>query len=75
MRLAAEVLVRQRDLDQQAPRPPLPADYSRMTPAEQAAADLGRRRAQYQAHQAAITAAATPQPGDDDITDAEIIDP
>lgn len=51
------------------PRPPLPAGYATMTPAEQAEADLARRRVQLQAQQVAIDATQ-----DDDVVDAEIVD-
>ena len=50
----------------------LPAGYATMSPAEQASADLERRRAQIQAQQVAIDAAREDQ--DDDVVDAEIID-
>ena len=60
VRLMAEVIVRQRDRAQQAPLPalaPLPDNYRLLSPAEQAEAEMNRRRAAYQSQQAAIDAA------------------
>ena len=51
------------------PRPPLPAAYAAMTPAEQARADLEGRRVQMQAQQVAIDTARQ-----DDVVDAELVD-
>lgn len=56
VRQLAEVLAAKRELDRQAPPPPLalPANYTSMTPAEQAAADLAARRASLEAQRATI---------------------
>jgi hypothetical protein len=73
----AEILIAKRDRAQYTPPialPALPPGYSHMTPHQQAEAELERRRTAKQAEDAAIAAAAVPQPGDDDITEAEIID-
>jgi hypothetical protein len=73
IRMMAEVLNARADLSRQAPAVPLaalPAGYSLMSPAEQAAADLDRRRRALQAQRAASRT----QSGDDDIVEAEIVD-
>jgi len=70
VRMMAETIVRQRDLDTQAPRVPLqlPPAYHQMTPQEQMRADLEARRTALQTQQAAIARADDPE-----IVDAEIV--
>jgi len=53
------------------PPPPLPDNYATTTPAEQARADVDRRRIQLQAQQVAIDAA---EEDTDDVVDAEMVD-
>jgi hypothetical protein len=68
----AEIRAVQQYRAMQAPPPalpPLPANYACLSPAEQASADLERRRVQLQAQQVAIDAAR-----EDDVIDAEIVD-
>lgn len=75
LRMAAEITVIQRIRGNQAPLPALgalPGNYHALSPAEQARADLERRRPVLQAQAAAI--AALPADQDDDVTDAEVID-
>lgn len=64
-------------MNHQAPTPltALPGNYHELTPEQQYQADIDRRRDQVDAQRAAITAALTPQPGDDQVTEAEIVDP
>lgn len=70
----AEIRVAQRQLAQQVPavtRPPLPADYGALSPEQQMRAALARERAHRDTMLAAIT---SPQPGDDEVTEAELVD-
>jgi transcriptional regulator with XRE-family HTH domain len=73
--MAAEIRVAQMYQATHAPLalPALPANYNALNPEDQAAADMTRRRQAHQAQQAVIAAVTTPQPGDDDITEAEIV--
>jgi hypothetical protein len=75
MLMAAEIRVAQMYQAAHAPLalPPLPGDYHALSPEDQAATDMTRRRQAHQAQQAAAAAALTPQPGDDDVTEAEIV--
>ena len=71
----AEIRVAERQLAAQGPAvtlPALPAGYSAMSPAEQAAADLERRAAAMRAQRAAIAAPAVEDQAD--IVEAEVVE-
>lgn len=75
VRMMAEVIVAQRDRAQQVPLQlaPLPGGYHDLPPEEQARLQIERHRTAKQAQDTELATALTPQPGDNDVVEAEIV--